>query len=145
MTFHIEAYYSSSHRNGPEILCTPEDVDALIAKLVKLPESHGVAALCIAERVDPETGFPDHQFYLAVDGEARLGAVKYADTNGNWASDGYPENQSGTSTYLYFGEGMEFPPNSGIPLDLACQAVKEFLSGGGERPSCTPWQVDTCV
>ncbi|MET7334515.1 Imm1 family immunity protein [Nonomuraea sp. NPDC005650] len=141
MTYHVEAYYASSHRDAPELLATPEDVDALIDTLLSMPDTHRVAALFVAERVDPDTGFPDHELYLAVNGDAGVGALKYADPAGNWASSGRPETQSGAGGYRMIHERIPFPANSDIPLDLARQAVKEFLSGG-RRPGCVPWQED---
>ncbi len=39
------------------------------------------------------------------------------------------------------GEFTEFPGPCEIPVGLVRRAVKEFLTSGGQRPTCVRWQV----
>jgi len=138
MAHHVQAYYLPSHRDNPEVLSSPEDVDALVDRLLDEPIEHSLASLYVAERQCPGEMFPDHELNLGVDRNLKVGALKYADPDGNWATLGTTDG----GYYCLMGTETPFPPNANLPLDLVRQAVKEFLASGGQRPTSVRWQDD---
>jgi hypothetical protein len=146
MGYHIEARYLPSRRGGPEMLSSPEEVDEFIDRLLAQPEEYNLASLYLVERLNPDDRFPSHQFQVGVHNAKRMGALKYVDANGGFASWAPWDAESTEPVYFnYVGTESEFPPASEIPIDHVRQAVKEFLSSGGQRPESVQWQEDTTL
>ena len=139
MGYHIEAYYLSGHHDAPEILASPDDVDALVDRLLELPAATNTAARYLMERTTLSSGFPDHEMYLAVDADLRVGAIRFTDADGTWATLGNPDGRADVRYHLA-GHETIFPPHSDVRLDLVRQGGKEFLTSGGNRPECLTWQ-----
>jgi hypothetical protein len=143
----VEAYYRSEHRGIPVLLEDPGDVDALIDALLAGGRFDNAAALYSLDRPLMPTGFPDHELVVGVDGNLEVGALSFMD-DGNFFSFDPTRGRGEVSCYVCRGEvsyyvsggEREFPERSAIPIALVRQAVKEFLSSGGVRPTCIQWQ-----
>ena len=145
MTYRVEAYYLAAHNDAPKILTSQENIDALVDELLGLTEHNSAATLYNLDRPSQETGFPDHEFSLAVDRDLRVGGLKFTDATGNWVSRGSETDQPKVRRYYRVGDEIEFGPGSCIPLELVRQAGKEFLTSKGQRPTCVHWQEDDHV
>jgi len=146
MGYHAEAYYLTSHGDDPEMLSSPEDVDAFIDRLLEQPIENNLAEMYLVERLQPEESFPNHQFYVGVDRERGVGALKFNDADGGFASWApWDAEADSPSYYCLMGNETEFPAGSDVPIDFVRRAVKEFLASGGQRPTSVQWQEDTTL
>ncbi|MBX9366026.1 hypothetical protein K4G64_33790 [Streptomyces sp. WAC04114] len=133
-----EAYYRREHEESPVLLASATDVDALIDALLLGGPSANLAQLHSLERPLMPAGVPDHELLVGGDGRSRVGVLALMD-DGNWVSFD-PSNNRPEVSYSIAGHATEFPSSSEIPIALVRQAVKEFLSSGGQRPQCVQWQ-----
>ncbi|MFI1539828.1 Imm1 family immunity protein [Streptomyces anandii] len=134
----MQAYYRREHGDEPVLLRSSSDVDALIDALLASRPSENLAALYSLERPLMSAGVPDHELLVAADGELQVGVIGFMD-DGNFVSFD-PSNGRGETSYSIMGSVTEFPSRSEIPIALVRRAVKEFLSFGGQRPTCIQWQ-----
>ncbi|MER6297692.1 Imm1 family immunity protein [Streptomyces althioticus] len=134
----VQAYYRSEHGDNPVLIQTPGDVDALIDALLASQPSENLAALHSLERPLMPAGVPDHELLVGVDGKDQVGVLAFMD-DGNFVSFN-PSNKRGEASYFIMGNLTEFPSESEIPIASVRQAVKQFLSSGGQRPDCIEWQ-----
>lgn len=138
----IEAYYREEHGRNPVILTTAEDVDALIEALRTGPPGYDMADLYSMDRPLLSDGQPDHQVRVGINGSLGVGAISFGDVEtGILVSLGPPGSRKGVF-YDMMGHRSEFPDYSEVPIDLVRRAVKEFLTSGGQRPTCIQWQED---
>jgi hypothetical protein len=144
MAYHARAYYLREHNDNPLILSEPENVDNLVDQLLAIPGSDNMAVLYIQERPRGPHNLPDHELFLALNRGRSVGALKFGDKNGNWATRG-PANDQPPGEYVFMGTESEFPAQVDISLDLLRTAVKEFLASGGQRPAGVDWQDDDTV
>ncbi|MGW3163306.1 Imm1 family immunity protein [Streptomyces sp. NPDC001142] len=135
----IQAYYHEQHANEPSVVRTPEDVDTLIDALATGSEFENLAVLHSSERELLPSGFPDHEFMVGADGKRQVGVLSFMDEK-NYVSLGSSGSNEGEVTYFVTENPTDFPATAEIPLALVRQAAKEFLSSGGRRPTCVPWQ-----
>ncbi|MFE3946603.1 Imm1 family immunity protein [Streptomyces sp. NPDC059118] len=133
------AYYREEHADEPSAVRTSEDVDALIDALATGPDLENLAVLHSAERESLPSGFPDHEFMVGADGKRQVGVLSFMDEK-NYVSFGPSVSNGSTVAYHVVGNPTEFPASAEVPLGLVRQAAKEFLSSGGRRPMCVPWQ-----
>lgn len=139
MSYSAEAYYEGDHRDHPVIVRCDDDVDALIDTLLANPFHNSMATLHVIERPG-RNGRPDHELGVAVDAEGGVGGLWYLNsTAGAWHTLGN-RSQRDEVFYCFVGNARDFPIDSEIPLDLLRQATKEFVSSGGQRPTCVRWQ-----
>lgn len=134
----VQAYYRHEHGDDPDLLQSPSDVDALIDALLASDPSENLAALHSMERPLMPAGVPDHELLVGVNGESQVGVLAFMD-DGNFVSLD-PAKGRGEASYFIMGNMAEFPSHSEISIALVRQAVKEFLSSGGQRPTCVQWQ-----
>ncbi|MEV5921964.1 Imm1 family immunity protein [Streptomyces pseudogriseolus] len=134
----VQAYYRNEHGDNPVLIQTPDDVDALIDALLGSQPSENLAALHSLERPLMPAGVPDHELLVGVDGKNQVGVLAFMD-DGNFVSFN-PSNKRGEAPYSIMGSSTEFPSESEIPIASVRQAVKQFLSSGGQRPDCIEWQ-----
>jgi hypothetical protein len=130
------------HGEKPELLRTVEDVDAVIDTLLTEPSSpvrENLAQIHSLEREPMPSGYPDHELLVGADRDLQVGLLAFMDADGNVVTSGSPETRTDPA-YFIQGQMTEFPAHSEIPLDLVRQAAKEFLTSGGERPTCVGWQ-----
>ncbi|MFF2329006.1 MULTISPECIES: Imm1 family immunity protein [unclassified Streptomyces] len=135
----VQVYYCAQHADEPLIVRTPEDIDALIDALTAGSEFENSAVLHSSERELLPSGFPDHEFRVGVDGKRKVGVLSFMDEK-NFVSLDSSGNTGGEVAYFVAENPTEFPATAEIPLALVRQAAKEFLSSGGQRPTCTQWQ-----
>ncbi|MFJ2899228.1 Imm1 family immunity protein [Streptomyces sp. NPDC087218] len=135
----VEAYYRGQHADEPSVVRTPEDVDALIDALAAGSEFENLAVLHSLERELLPSGFPDHEFMVGVDGKRQVGVLSFVDEK-DFFSLGSSGSRRAEVVYFVVENPTEFPVTAEIPLALARQAAKEFLSSGGLRPTCVQWQ-----
>ncbi|PIM69662.1 hypothetical protein CTU88_27190 [Streptomyces sp. JV178] len=133
-----QAYYRREHGDNPVLLQSPSDVDALIDTLLASRPSENLAALHSLERPLMPAGVPDHELLVGAYGDLQVGVLAFMD-DGNWVSFD-PSDGRGEVSYSIMGNATEFPDHSEVSIDLVRQAVKEFLSSGGQRPTCVQWQ-----
>lgn len=141
MTSHgIKAIYQEGHSNDPEIILSEDGVDALIDTLLAADKEHEVALLYSLQRPSLPSGYPDHEFCIGVDSELMVGVATFMDAaSGNLTSLG-PFVGRGDFIYLLAGHAREFLDRSEIPLALLRKAVKEFMTSGGQLPTCIEWR-----
>ncbi|MFD5570274.1 Imm1 family immunity protein [Streptomyces cadmiisoli] len=80
-----------------------------------------------------------HEFLVGVDKGLQVGVLSFMDESGNLVSLGHADGR-GSVSYFLGGDKLEFPNRSEVPIVLVRQAVKEFLTFGGQRPTCIQWQ-----
>jgi hypothetical protein len=78
---------------------------------------------------------------VGVDEAAGLGSLRYTGADGDWYSRGDRDSDAEV-TYVYFGNGHEFPRDSEITMPEIEQALAELLDNVGKRPTCVAWQPD---
>ncbi|MFI2457397.1 Imm1 family immunity protein [Streptomyces sp. NPDC019539] len=137
--YSIQAYYREEHSCEPSVVRTSEDVDALIDDLATGPEFENLAVLHSSEREALPSGFPDHEFMVGADGRRQVGVLSFV-AEKNFVSLGSSVSEGGTVTYFVSENPTEFPATAEIPLAVVRQAAQEFLSSGGQRPTCVQWQ-----
>ncbi|GAA1312674.1 Imm1 family immunity protein [Saccharothrix xinjiangensis] len=120
---------------------TPEDVDALLARLAE--PGAGPATLEHAERdliTDTEgllgapgdTRIPDHDVVTAVHGG--YGYLTYADPEHDYAV-----LRGRADSPAHHTEHVDYPAGSGVPVGELAAALKDFLATG-ERPTAVEWR-----
>jgi hypothetical protein len=140
VTPRVEVFHRRAQGSEPVRLATPEQIDALIDELLTGSEYENMAALYSLERRKLPSGAADHQLLIGVDRELRIGLVSYFDADGNRITVGPPDGRDEV-VYYSCGEITEFPGPSEVSIELVRQAAKEFLTSGGQRPTCVQWQV----
>lgn len=138
--FRVEARYLREHGRNPGMLASQNEVDALIDWLLAAPLDHKLAQLHSQNRELLPSGYPDHELLVGVDQALNVGALEFYDDRGNVVTLGPPESRTDVA-YSISGHRTEFPPHCEVSTDLIRQAVKEFCSSGGMRPTCVDWQV----
>ncbi|MEU6381240.1 Imm1 family immunity protein [Streptomyces sp. NPDC046909] len=140
MKVRAEVRYRLEHGEEPDLLSTPEDVDALIDSLLVGSPFENLAQIHSTERdLLPAFGDPDHELMVGVNKVLQVGVLSFMDGNGNVATRG-SSNGRESPVYYIQGQMTEFPACSEIPIDVVRRAVKEFLFSGGQRPTCVEWQ-----
>ncbi|MFF2546221.1 Imm1 family immunity protein [Kitasatospora sp. NPDC058063] len=143
LTKGVEARYRRGHGKAPVVITTLEGVDAFVDDLLEGEEDCcTLAEVYSQDRELHSSGFPDHQLVVGADRSLGLGLVSYMDQKGNFTSVGAPETRT-RPTYHFVWNMTQFADHSEIPIPLVRQAVKEFLTSGGQRPTCIEWQPET--
>ncbi|WP_031064557.1 Imm1 family immunity protein [Streptomyces sp. NRRL WC-3742] len=133
-----EAVFQEEHHEKPLVLGSEDAVDRLIEALVAGHPSHNMARLFSLDRTPVPAEFPEHEFLVGIDPEEQVGIVAFADADGWFVPSGTAEKEYVTYTLATYPR--EFWKSPEIPVDLARQAVKEFVLSGGLRPTCIEWQ-----
>ncbi|GAB3823908.1 Imm1 family immunity protein [Kribbella italica] len=137
----IRSYFTFAHEDDPVWITTPQDVDRLIDALLREPFENSVAALYVDGRTN-EKGSTDHELLVAVNERDQVGGLRYLADTGSFYAAG-ERSRYDELTYYYMGSERPFPKDSELSLDLIRQAVKEFLTTGGDRPSDIEWNEAT--
>ncbi|MYV37587.1 hypothetical protein GT030_01580 [Streptomyces sp. SID1328] len=133
----LEVQFQPEHTKTPALLASADDVDSFIDALLNGQHDRNCAVVYSLDRPTMPSGYRDHELAVGVDRVAQVGALTLA------ADDGYVSKGSmdrGIGEYMLLGHVREFMPGSEIPIELVRQAVKEFLSSGGQIPTCIEWQ-----
>ncbi|WP_327075492.1 Imm1 family immunity protein (plasmid) [Kitasatospora purpeofusca] len=147
MSLRAEVRYRRGRIEPPDHLDSLEDVDVLIDELLAGPVNENLAQIIHLDRESivlrdpgrPGTEIPDHELQVGVDRELQVGVLLFIDRSGNFVTAG-PESSRNAPEYYLAGHWTQFRDQVEIPLDLVREAVKEFLSSGGQRPTCVPWK-----
>ncbi|MCR3746115.1 Imm1 family immunity protein [Lentzea californiensis] len=138
MSYVLEASYK--HGAGVTLLRTDDDVDGFLTELLDAGQDYRSATVYAVDECADED--PTHELVVGVDQASALGAVRYADDDGEWFSRGEQVKPDGVR-YLYYGTAHEFPADSEVPLDVVRQALQELLANQGMRPEGLSWQAAT--
>ncbi|MFD4905175.1 Imm1 family immunity protein [Kitasatospora purpeofusca] len=147
MSLRAEVRYRRGRIEPPDHLDSLEDVDVLIDELLAGPVNENLAqiihldreAIVIGDPGRPGTEIPDHELQAGVDKELQVGVVLFIDRSGNFVTAGPADSRNAPEYYLA-GHWTQFRDQVEIPLDLVREAVKEFLTSGGQRPTCVSWK-----
>src|SRR5262245_59571718 len=124
MTRGFETCYRPGQGDDPLVVRTDDEVDHLVDALLAEPYENSVAVCHHLDRPLSATGKPDHEFLVAVDREAGIGALCHRDRGIHFSQGGRSGDDN--AVYYYMGSDREFPRDSDIPIDLLREAVKEF-------------------
>lgn len=124
--------------NSPVQLTSSQDIDALILDLSNDDGDNTIASLYINERPATAQDLPDHELRIAVDGERKVGAIRYMSGNDAWYAVGQ-QSDLDEVLYFYMGHDEQYPKDSEITIDEIRTATKEFVASGGNRPTSLTW------
>ncbi|MFE6461657.1 Imm1 family immunity protein [Streptomyces cinereoruber] len=139
IAFKAQAFYRLEHAENMENLSTVDDVDRMIDALLAGPEFHNMASVYSTERSKLPAGVHDHELTIGVNSDLQMGAIVFMDETGNYATVGEPGSRK-EPVYHLAGYMREFPEECEISIALVREAVKEFISSGGQRPRCVAWK-----
>lgn len=132
----LNVFYEEEHTDNPVTVTTPDEVGTLLATVgEKYPE--GTAVLLTAVVSDDPWG---QELSVGIDGNK--GVLRYSGGDhfdGVYSKSAIPSNAEPV-TYYYVTADTEFPPNSEVPLATVHAAVVEYLTTGGQQPTCVDWQ-----
>lgn len=138
--FTVEATFTAEH-SRPAVATTHEQIDAVFDELLAAGSGNSLAELHMRERPLLPSGFYDHALWVAVNPAAEVGALQYLGPDfAGYAGGG--ESPRDEVFYYFIGRAHDFAQDSDIPLDVVRQAVHEFASTFGERPTCVEWVED---
>lgn len=140
MTNTVRAFYKNGE--GPVLIDTPDDVDALIDAVLAEPFENSVIALYSTARPLMESGVPDHELRIAIYAEGKVSGIRYAGDDGKdegswYVPGGVSEREE--AFYYYQGHDQGWPHDSEVSIEQARQAVREFVEQDGARPSGFEW------
>ncbi|HET6294187.1 MAG TPA: Imm1 family immunity protein [Kribbella sp.] len=138
MTYTARANHKRGQSNSPAQITGPQDIDALILELSTDDGDNTIAGIYINERPATAQGLPDHELRIAIDGERKVGAIRYMSGDDAWYAVGQKSNLDEV-LYFYMGHDEQYPQDSEITLDEIRTATNEFLASGGERPMSPTW------
>jgi hypothetical protein len=136
MTYTARANHTRG--NSPVQITSPQDIDALILDLSNDDGDNTIASLYINERPTTAQGLPDHELRIAIDGERKVGAIRYMSGNDAWYAVGQQSDLDAV-LYFYMGHDEQYPSDSEITIDEIRTAANEFLATGGDRPTSLTW------
>ncbi|MFJ4672669.1 Imm1 family immunity protein [Kitasatospora purpeofusca] len=147
MSLRAEVRYRRDRIEPPDYLDSLEDVDVLIEELLTGPVNENLAQIIHLDRETvvlkypggPGTEVPDHQLQVGVDRDFQVGVLLFIDRGGNFVTAGPPDSRNAPEYYLA-GHWTRFRDQVEIPLGPVREAVKEFLTSGGQRPTCVSWK-----
>jgi hypothetical protein len=140
MTNTVRAFYKNGE--GPVLIDTPDDVDALIDAVLAEPFENSVIALYSTARPLMESGVPDHELRIAIYAEGKVGGIRYAGDDGTNEGSWYVPGQRSQREevfYYYQGHDQGWPEDSEVSVEQVRQAVREFVEGAGTRPAGFEW------
>jgi hypothetical protein len=120
---------------------TADEVDALLTRLAATSVGPAVIEHQSRDFIEDVEGLlgtpgeariPDHDVTAAV--RQGYGYLSYADPGHAYATSAGEPSSPGFSS-----EHAEYPPGSGVPLDVLAGALKEFLTTA-ERPTGVSWR-----
>lgn len=140
MTTTVRAFYKNGE--GPVLIDTADDVDALIDAFLAEPFENSVIALYSTARPLMESGVPDHELRIAIYAEGKVGGIRYAGDDGTDEGSWYVPGQTSQRDevfYYYQGHDQGWPKDSEVSIEQVRQAVREFVEGAGTRPVGFDW------
>jgi len=137
----VRAFYKNSE--GPTLLNTPDDVDALVDAVLAESFENSITTLYSTARPLMESGVPDHELRIALYAEAKVGGIRYAGDDGTSEGSWYVPGQVSQREevfYYYQGHDHGWPQDSEVSIDDVRRAVKEFVESEGSRPTTVEWK-----
>ncbi|MEV8374769.1 Imm1 family immunity protein [Kribbella sp. NPDC056861] len=138
MTYTARANHKRGQATNPTQITGPQDIDALILDLSTDDGDNTIASIYINERHTTPQGLPDHELRIAIDGERKVGAIRYMSGNNAWYAVGQQSNLDEV-VYFYMGHDEQYPQDSEITIDDIRTATNEFLASDGNRPTSPIW------
>jgi hypothetical protein len=138
MTYTARANHKRSQAKTPVQITGPQDIDALILDLINDDGDNTIAGIYINERPATPQGLPDHELRIAIDGERKVGAIRYMSGNDAWYASGQQSNLDEV-LYFYMGHEEQYPQDSEVTVEELRTALHEFLASGGDRPISSSW------
>jgi hypothetical protein len=142
MPITVRAFYNNGQ--GPTLIDTPADVDAVVDAVLAEPFENSVIALYSTARPLMESGVPDHEMRVAIFAEAKVGGIRYAGDDGTAEGSWYVPGQVSQRDevfYYYQGHDQGWPQDSEVSIEDVRRAIKEFVANGGARPASMEWRV----
>lgn len=136
MTYTARA--NNKRAKSPVQITEPQDVETLLLDLINDEGDNTIAGIYINERPPTSQGLPDHELRIAIDGERKVGAIRYMSGNNAWYAAGQ-ESALDEVLYFYMGHEEQYPQDSEVTVDEIRTAVQEFIASGGERPTSLTW------
>lgn len=138
MTYTARANHKRGHSTSPTQITSPQDIDALILGLSTDDGDNTIAGIYINERPTTAQGLPDHELRIAIDGDRKVGAIRYMSGNNAWYAVGQKSDLDEV-LYFYMGHDEQYPQDSELTIDEIRTATNEFLTSGGNRPTSPTW------
>jgi hypothetical protein len=138
MTYTARANRKRGQSNSPLQIAGPQDIDALILELSNDDGDNTIAGIYINERPTAPQGLPDHELRIAIDGNRKVGAIRYMSGNNAWYAVGQKSDLDEV-LYFYMGHDELYPQDSELTIDEIRTATNEFLASGGDRPTSPTW------
>lgn len=138
MTYTARANHKRGQANNPTQITGPQDIDTLILELSTDDGDNTIASIYINERPATPQGLPDHELRIAIDGERKVGAIRYMSGNNAWYAIGQKSNLDEV-LYFYMGHDERYPQDSELTIAEIRTATNEFLTSGGNRPTSPTW------
>lgn len=134
----LDVYYMFEHDENPVAVSTTGGVDELISHV--RTESPDAAPILMEVHL---SGGPYSQG-LEIGISNDHGVIRYSGRE--WPEGVISAGENTTDhterSYFYMGSWRGFPASAEIPLCLIREAVKEFLTTDGARPTCVQWQAE---
>jgi hypothetical protein len=132
----LEAWYDVDD-GEPTVIGTVDDADALFGRMAVDAARFDIPQLTEFFRHDADNWAVA---YFGVNVKNDRGIVTHSDPSGSVIS----VNDIGTIgavTYDYMGHLRELPANAEVPMADVRQAMREFITTNGARPTSVSWQV----
>jgi hypothetical protein len=136
----VRAFYKNGE--GPTLIDTAADVDALVDAVLAEPFENSVIALYSTARPLMESAVPDHEMRVAIFAEAKVGGIRYAGDDGTDEGSWYVPGQVSERDevfYYYQGHDQGWPQDSEVSIEEVRAAVKAFVANDGARPEGVEW------
>lgn len=137
----LNVYYTAEHADSPVTVTTPDEVRALLDTVRDTYPAGNAVLLIVVIASDPWKS----ELSVGIDGDK--GVLHYAgeDTPPNGVNSKSPTPTNADPViYYYVTADTEFPPNAEIPWRTVADAVIEYLTTAGERPTVVEWQSTAC-
>jgi len=132
----LDVYYARGHGDDPVTVTTPDEVDALVERVRGESPQHAPILMEVHLSDDP------YAQGLDVGIKSDRGVLRYS--GGDWPEGVYSTGDGLVGGeplgYFYMDTYTEFPANAEVPLAVVRQALHDFLTTEGERPTGIAWQ-----
>lgn len=131
----LEVWYEP-HAATPAVVRTVEELDALVDRIIADAASDPIPAAAQVVVQDA----PDGNLYLEVGLGPQRGVVTAIGPGGGLSKG--DTSRHGTVTYDFAGHTAELPASAELPINEVRQALREYLTSGGELPQTVAFEPD---
>ncbi|MGH8792704.1 MAG: Imm1 family immunity protein [Stackebrandtia sp.] len=132
----VRMWYEPGHGDQGLTATTEDELRAALDAFIT--DEH---YLSIMQMVITDSDGHDVLMELAAASKDEQGALRYSSSAHVWFSQGEPTDYE-VMEFAYYRTPHSFPTDSLIPIEEVRQAAAEFLTSGGQRPTCVRWQAD---